>query len=113
MHTYNTTPPGRGDQGNTLVAALLAHKEVYKVAKKETSEKNPFFTYYRGSEGVELDFPGSLKAARDETQALYIVAPDNPIQSFSLIQRKALPNTLGTLPNSDLRRALGTLLDNA
>jgi hypothetical protein len=44
---------------------------------------------------------------------LYIVAKENPIQSLSLIARKVIPNTLGSLSKNELRNALGSLLDNA
>lgn len=114
MPISNVIAPAKDDSGNTLVAELLAHKKAYKVAAKKTSEANPFLRYYKHGDGVELSFSESLRAvADDETSPLYIVAKDNPIQSFSLIARKTLPNKLGTLSDRELRSALGTLLDNA
>jgi hypothetical protein len=113
MRTSDNTHPAKADDGNTLVAELLAHKQAHTDAVKHTSKANPFLTYYKTSDGIELTYPGSLRAAKDETLPLYIVAKENPIQSFSLIARKVIPNTLGSLSKNELRNALGSLLDNA
>jgi hypothetical protein len=101
------------DSGNSLVNELLKYNVAYDEAVETVTEDNPFLTYYGGSEQIEMTFPGSLRQAADQHRSLYIVAPDNPIESFSLIARKVIPNTLASLPKSALRKALGTLLDNA
>jgi hypothetical protein len=100
------------DGGNSLVNELLKYNEAYVKAEEHVTEANPFLMYFAGDK-TEVDFPGSLREAADDHRSLYIVAPDNPIESFSLIKRKTVPNTLASLPKSALRRALGTLLDNA
>ena len=101
------------DEGNTLLSELLSYNVAYRTAKKKTTAEHPFMAFYNTADEIEMEFHGSAKQANDSTNALYIVAPDNPIQSFSLIARKEVPNSLGELPKDALRRALGTLLDKA
>lgn len=114
MRTSDTTLADSGfhDSGNTLVNELIQYKQAYIKAEEGVSEENPFLTYYGGGNQIELAFP-TLKDASADPHSLYIVAPDDPMQSFSLIARKTIPNKLAELPNDQLRRALGTLLDNA
>jgi len=114
MRTSNTTlaDTNTKDGGNSLVNELLKYNAAYTEAEETVTEANPFLTYYGGDQ-IELAFPSSLRDASNDHRALYIVAPDNPIESFSLIARKVIPNTLGKLSKSALRQALGTLLDNA
>lgn len=114
MRTSDTTLADSGfhDSGNTLVNELIQYKQAYVKAEDTVSEDNPFLTYYGGGNQIELAFP-SLSDATSEHNSLYIVAPDDPMQSFSLIARKVVPNKLGELSKDHLRRVLGTLLDNA
>lgn len=114
MRTSDTTlaKVNPKDSGNSLVNELLKYNVAYDEAVETVTEANPFLTYYGGDQ-IEMTFPGSLREASDQHRSLYIVAPDNPIESFSLIARKVIPNTLASLPKSALRKALGTLLDNA
>lgn len=114
MRTSDTTlaDVNPKDGGNSLVNELLKYNAAYVEAEETVTEANPFLTYFAGDE-LSLEFPTSLRAASDDHRALYIVAPDNPIESFSLIARKVIPNTLSKLPKEALRKALGTLLDNA
>jgi hypothetical protein len=114
MRTSDTTlaDVNPKDGGNSLVNELLKYNAAYAEAAEGVTEKNPFLTYYAG-DTLSVEFPDSLQEASDDHRSLYIVAPDNPIESFSLIARKVIPNTLGKLPKDALRKALGTLLDNA
>jgi hypothetical protein len=114
MLTSNTTQVNTFDDcGNSLLAELAAQSKAYKEAKKAVTEENPFLTYFNGGNSIELGVGKTLQATYDEPSALYIVAPDSEIETFSMIQRKPVSNRLGDLSGSSLRRALGTLLDNA
>jgi hypothetical protein len=99
--------------GNPLLSELLGYDVAYRKATKLVTKDQPFLSFYRSADEIELDHPETAKAASDDPHAMYIVAPDSAIQSFSLIKRVALPNKLGDLPKNALRKALGTLLDNA
>lgn len=107
MSTSSSTP------ANGLISELLAYGGSYSKAKKVSTEKQPFLAYSRDSGKIEVTAKKSLKAVAEDAASSYIVAPNNPIASFSMIKRKLLPNKLGDLKGSALRQALGTILDNA
>lgn len=114
MYISDNTPGKGPNYANTLVSELLAYGQAYNKAKEKTSEENPFLQYTKGGSTQSLRFFDSPENAKDDqSQALYIVAPDNPLETFSLIKRKVVKNGLKNLPKDIMRQALGTLLDNA
>jgi hypothetical protein len=114
MYISDNTPGKGPNYANTLVSELLAYGQAYNKAKEKTSEENPFLQYNGGGSTQTLTFFDSPTAAKkNASQALYIVAPDNPMETFSLIKRKVVKNDLRDLPKDIMRQALGTLLDNA
>jgi hypothetical protein len=114
MYISDNTPGKGPNYANTLVSELLTYGKAYAKAKETTSEENPFLQYTQGGSSQTLRFFDDPKGAKEnQSQALYIVAPDNPLETFSLIKRKVVKNDLKDLPKDILRQALGTLLDNA
>lgn len=106
MRTLSTTQVD-SDHGNSLVAELLGYEQAYEEAKDKVTAADPFIKYFDDNKEITLSDDDAHDA-----HSLYIVAPNDPMESFSLIPRVAKKNKLGKLSKDALRRILGNLLDS-